>query len=413
MKILFVSATLPPEGMATAGIIGNIMLEMKKRGIIVSGLTFKNHMNEPLVSKWNDISIYHANYVREYGFSCQTVRDYFFKISRKIYDWTHEADFYPYRELAVKALVKSLKKIDADVNYDFIISVAAFFDSVEAVARYKKSVTKEAEYVFYQLDPLQENLAFKEISSSWLKDYEKSLYEQFNLVFTTREIYKMKVDKHWSLNNVVAVDYPCVNVCLSSRKSSIRKPEKEIRCVYAGLLNDCIRDASTVLEILSLVKFPYITYYFIGEGQEELLYRYSENKLKNRLHILGQMPATNCEEWILSADFLLIIGNNVDSQVPSKVFSYMSYGLPIIATYKTKNCSANIYLNKIPNALLIDETEKNVNLLATKIENFVAEYAGTRLESQEIERYADVYTAKHVVDKFIRAFGIAKGNEVK
>lgn len=41
MKVLFVSATLPPEGMATAGIIGNLMLEMKKMGVYVDGLTFK------------------------------------------------------------------------------------------------------------------------------------------------------------------------------------------------------------------------------------------------------------------------------------------------------------------------------------------------------------------------------------
>ena len=410
MRVLFVSATLPPEGMATAGIIGNIMHEMKKRGVIVSGLTFKNHMNEPIISKWDDIRIYHADYIREYGFKCQTFRDCSFKISRKIYDLRHKENLYPYRELAVNALVKCLKEIKADVNYDFIVSAAAFYDSVEATDRYKKSINPKAKYVFYQLDPLQENLAFKDISPNWKKEYEKSLYAQFDLVFTTREIYATKSNKHWQMNNVFAVDYPCVDMSLSSRRSSLRKPEKEIRCVYAGQLNDSIRDASTVLEILSSVKSSDIQYYFIGEGQDELLHKYGEDKLKDRLHILGKMTAENCEEWILSADFLLIIGNNVDIQVPSKVFSYMSYGIPIIATYKIKECSANTYLNKIPNSLLIDETEKDISLLATKIEKFVVEYAGTRLKSQDIEQYADIYTAKYVVDELIRAFGSVKEN---
>ena len=148
MRVLFISATLPPEGMATAGIIGNIMQEMKKRGIIVSGLTFKNHMNELTVSKWGDIRICHADYIREYGFKCQTFRDCSFKISRKIYDLRHKEDLYPYRELAVNALVKYLKKIEADANYDFIVSAAAFYDAVEAAARYKKSITPKAKYVF-------------------------------------------------------------------------------------------------------------------------------------------------------------------------------------------------------------------------------------------------------------------------
>lgn len=68
----------------------------------------------------------------------------------------------------------------------------------------------------------------------------------------------------------------------------------------AGQLNDSIRDASTVLEILSSVKYSNIQYYFIGEGQDELLYKYGEDKLKDRLHILGKMTAENCEKWILS-----------------------------------------------------------------------------------------------------------------
>ena len=246
----------------------------------------------------------------------------------------------------------------------------------------------------------------------WKQEYEKFLYAQFDLVFTTREIYATKANKHWQMNNVFAVDYPCVDMHLSNRRSSLRKPEREIRCVYAGQLNASIRDASTVLEILSTVKSSNIQYYFIGEGQDELLRKYGDNKLKDRLHILGKMTAENCENWILSADLLLIIGNNVDIQVPSKVFSYMSYGIPIIATYKIKECSANTYLNKVPNSLLIDETENDINLLATKIEKFVAEYAGTRLKSQDIEQYADIYTAKYVVDEFIRGFGSVKENLV-
>lgn len=405
MKILFVSGTLPPEGSATAGIIGNLMIEMKNRGEDVSGLTFKNHISDANESYWNGIDIYHAEYVREYNFKSNTLSDILFKAKRKICDLVHKSQMRPYRELAVTALEEKLLGMDADNIYDVIIAIAAFYDAVEAVRRYKKRINRQvkAEYALYQVDPLQENHAFNDVDSVWLETYEKELYFQSDCIFTTRIIYEMKERKKWPMDNVTAVDFPCVDISLSTRLSTIKKSNNEIRCIYAGLLNEQIRDATAVLEILSHIRNPHISFYFIGTGQEELLHKYSDGVLKGRLHIMGSMPATECEDWLLSADILIIIGNNVINQVPSKVFSYMSYGLPIVATCKSAECPERKYLTEIPNALIIDESvqESDVEYLSNLIEGFITKYSGTRLTSKQIERYADSYTPEHVVSAFI------------
>lgn len=408
MRILFVSATLPPEGTATAGIIGNIMIEMMKRGENVSGLTFKTSMSSATVSRWENIKFYHAEYVREYGFESNSLSDTFFKIKRRIYDFTHRTAMRPYKDLAVVALVEALEKMDADSNYDIIIASAAFYDAVEAVRRYRERVngSRNAKYVFYQLDPLQENLAFKKVDSEWLESYEREIYSQADHVFTTNEIYKIKVTKQWPVENVTAVDFPCVDMNLSTRLSSLKKDEEEIRCVYAGMLNEQIRDATVVLKILSRIKNPHISFYFIGSGQEDLLQQYSEGPLAGRLHLMGSMSALECENWLLSADVLLIIGNNVINQVPSKVFSYMSYGLPIVATCKIPDCSSRSYLKEIPNALIVEESgqEKNMERLVIQIESFITKYAGTRLVTKQIEKYAYKYTPEYIVGTFISSF---------
>ena len=371
------------------------MLEMKKMGMSVTGLTFKRSMKDSDFSKWNEITISHADYIRDYGYKCKSIGDCIFKIKRKAFDTLHLGDGYPYRELAVDALVRSLDRMNADTNYDCIISVAAFYDSAEAVIRYRKSVKGKAKYVFYQLDPLQENLAFKAINPNWLERYEKSLYSQYDLVFTTREIYQLKVNKKWMLSNVVAVDYPCVDLQMSNFQGSKIKQGKEIRCVYAGQLNDQIRDATKVMEVLSCVNIPEISFYFIGEGQESLLQSYCNGLLKDHLYILGRVPEMECEDWISSADFLLIIGNNVPTQVPSKVFSYMSYGIPIIATCKLKECPTRRYLQMIPNALIVDEFD-DTRKIARKIEKHIRNYMGSRLSSEQINSYANMYTPEKV-----------------
>lgn len=406
MRILFVSATLPPEGSATAGIIGNIMIEMKNRGEEVDGLTLKNHILDASTSYWNNIAIYHANYVREYSIKSHSFSDITFKIKRKVYDLIYEAQARPYRNLAVEALARALIQINADSTYDVIIAAAAFYDAVEAVRRYREKLDKyrRAKYVLYQVDPLQENSAFKEIDSTWIESYERELYSQADHVFTTRIIYEMKKKKRWSMENVTAVDFPCVDMSLSTRTSSLKKDEGEIRCIYAGLLNEKVRDATVTLKILSKIKSHYISFYFIGSGQEELLRQYSTGPLAGRLHIMGSMPAHECEDWLLSADILLIIGNNTVNQVPSKIFTYMSYGLPIVATCKSQECPARKYLQEIPNAFIAEESEKDIDCLSTQIEDFIKSHANMRLTRQQIEQYANNYTPEHIVSTFISEF---------
>ena len=81
-----------------------------------------------------------------------------------------------------------------------------------------------------------------------------------------------------------------------------------------------------------------------------------------------------------------------------------------------RNCDAFIRSNNTYDILIARESLEISDDRAECIQNigekFVAEYAGTRLKSQDIEQYADIYTAKYVVDEFIRGFGSVKENLV-
>lgn len=407
MKILFVSATMPPEGTATANIIGNIMKEMRNRGEEVSGLTFKNSITDANNSFWEGIKIYHADYVREYGYRNQSVLDTLFKLKRKVYDAAYARRKRPYRELAVKMLVGALENMHANSNFDMIIAVAAFYDAVEAVRRYHDNKEgSNTKYIFYQLDPLSENLAFNTVDSQWLEKYEMEIFSQADHVFTTKKIYELKECKRWNLKNVTAIDFPCVDMSLALRTGSQPKNEEEIRLVYAGLLNEEVRDATVALKICSRIKNPYVSFYFLGKGQEELLQEYANGELAGKLHIIGNLSAKACEEWLLSADFLLIIGNNVENQVPSKVFSCMSYGLPIIGTCKSQKCPSIAYLQRISNALVIEESQNDerIDCLVKQIEDFIEKYKKTKLSYEQIKEYAWEYTPEYITEMFISVF---------
>lgn len=397
MKILFVSCTMPPEGTATSSIIKKLMDQLAKKHEI-EGLTFKNKISDSDFYLVDNIPIYRANYVRNYGYKSQTISDYLFKIKRKIIDSFYNNQ-YPFREYATRKLVQMLYKIDAAQSYDAIISVAAFYDSVEAVLRYKKKVKGKAHYFFYQVDPLEENEAFEYIDRQWLSNYEKKIYSSFHYIFSTREIIELKKGKNWNLNNAMVLNYPCVDFRLYD--SVRQEQDNQIRCVYAGQLNEKIRDGTFILNLFLHLDIPSFSLYIMGSGQEELLSEIREKSKNNWLHILGEKTDTECNEVLSSADFLLIIGNNTMNQVPSKIFSYRSFGIPIIATCKSEDCPSIKYLEEIPNALIINEQSEDLSKLSNKVNTFIKENLHSRLSLSEVKRINFEYTPFFVSEQMI------------
>ena len=72
------------------------------------------------------------------------------------------------------------------------------------------------------------------------------------------------------------------------------------------------------------------------------------------------------------ADCLLNIGNTMVDQMPSKIFEYMSYGKPIISTYRIENDTSKEIVEKYPAALCIDERTENFDNVAKQIEIFLS-----------------------------------------
>ena len=76
------------------------------------------------------------------------------------------------------------------------------------------------------------------------------------------------------------------------------------------------------------------------------------------------------------------IGNKVLNQVPSKLFTYIATGKPIINLCTSRNCPTIPYLDKYP--LSLNVFEDDILEARKQVESFIANSVGKRVAAEEI-----------------------------
>ena len=98
------------------------------------------------------------------------------------------------------------------------------------------------------------------------------------------------------------------------------------------------------------------------------------------------MSKDDSTAFIRRADFLINLGNTMTNQVPSKIFDYISTGIPIINICKSESCPTIPYMNRYRLAINIvesqDEAEKDRQ--ADAIQYFIQSNLGLRNSSEFI-----------------------------
>jgi len=397
MNILLVSVTMPPDGSATASVISHLMPYFQTRGCQVDGVTIKSNLDDTNISIYKGMKIYHANYIIGSRTRRKTISEVVFAIRKRIFWKLHPIKTNIYNEVLVRALVRVMEKCVAE-RYDVIIPVCAYYDAAEAVLRYKKRHRMQSKIIFYQLDPLAEN-ARLQCDTKHLEAYERALYNECEAVFTTPIIARIKREKGWSLSKVLPVELPLVKRIAPNR--SIPRIQDEIRCVFAGYLYQDIRDATYTLELFSILSDPNIHLYILGSGQEQKVEEYERGKLAGRLHRLGTLSEDECSAWLESADVLVNIGNTVMNQIPSKIFTYISYGKTILNICKSYECPTLEYMKQYPLSINLVESESVSNKDAKYVEKSIIQNLGYLKPFEEIQQKYVECTPEYVAKQML------------
>ena len=283
----------------------------------------------------------------------------------------------------IRQIKKILREIGCDSN-DVIVPVAGFYETVTAALEWKKD--NKSRVISYQVDPCSTNKAYSTKSLEMRQAYERNMYHQSDFVITTPIIKKelALMLPHTDMDKTVAMEFPNLELSrlqFKGRQEAKDNERKEISCVFCGMVYQGVRDPGFAIKLFSGLKND-TKLVMVGVTRKEASAYVPEQDIGNNITFCGYLPADETQDYIETADFLVNIGNKVLNQVPSKLFTYIATGKPIINLCTSRNCPTIPYLDKY--LLSLNVFEDDILEARKQVESFIANSVGKRVAAEEI-----------------------------
>ena len=412
MKILFVTQRFFPHGDATSVIVRNIAEELFKYGNSVTVLALSVYKEDCSISKFEEINIknYYSSGMKTLGQikdemgrkPIQALLELSEKIlSKLIMKVIRRYRLYSMHPNLIKDYKRAIKEILSENQFDLCIATLLPLEGVYSVIDLCPQGTMIG---IYQLDTYWNNLLFPHKYSNIRLIYEKTLLQKCSFMLTTPQIYEIntKIDQD-SFKQLIPVEFPMVK---KTTKKHINSDNNDglTHCAFVGTLYRDIRPPRFVIREIAKIQNSNIVFDFYGLGQELITELNEYENAKDRIKLHGFVPSKTAEEKELKSDFLVNIDNAVDSQVPSKIFEYISTGKPIINFYFNANSPILDYLKDYPLCLNIKLMDGENDSSTKSIDSFIMENKGKKIPFDRIKEIYNKNTPEYVANIIIRSY---------
>lgn len=301
---------------------------------------------------------------------------------------------YPIQNpLLLKKFMLSAKRILSMTNIDIVIST---FNPAEAIYTgiFIKKFYK-IHFVLYNLDSLQllshsyskmKRLKLKVnsfIENIWFKKADTILLINSHIGLYTKAISRY-------LTKIIITDYPLFEP-ISNLKDEQNLP---LKAIFSGSLYKNLREPMDTINILKKVDGLKI-YFYVNNDFKDYLIKESISS-KGKIIVSDFIDLTELNSSLFSADILINIGNKKSNQVPSKIFTYMSYSKPIINFYSDKSDVSLDYLNQYPYALNVHTESINDDTIA-QVQHFINQIGSNRIKFKNIHDLFPMNKPSHTI----------------
>ena len=279
---------------------------------------------------------------------------------------------FPISKRMSKRFYNKIREICDLQDIDTIIAVNQPIEAVYAAILIKQEFPG-IRFVTYLLDPIcgkSKHLFIGEKETLLRKqDIEKKVLNVSDVVIA-QITHKTKLNylPDSIQNKIQYLGVPLLTNKIINKQKAIKHVDYTI--IYAGTVDSNYRPATFIIKALALSKKIKLKM-FLTAGFESAFRLTGELNARN-ITISGPVDRDILLREYKDADCLLNIGNTMEDQMPSKIFEYMSYGKPIISTYRIENDTSKEIVENYPAGLCIDERTENLENVAKQIEIFLS-----------------------------------------
>jgi glycosyltransferase involved in cell wall biosynthesis len=195
---------------------------------------------------------------------------------------------------------------------------------------------------------IHENVALSIITKTWIKRvfrttfsrlyrfFEKIIICFFDLLILAEDSY---LNYYPNKNSIVIHNFPVVNEIKILHKSFNK--ESVVKFIYVGLINEN-RGIFESIEIFERIlskglncRYDILGKFDTKELEDKIIKIISDSGLDNNIIIHGQLMQKEVKEYLKHAHFgfsLLFPIPNYKESLPTKIFEYMQFGIPVIAS---------------------------------------------------------------------------------
>ena len=265
---------------------------------------------------------------------------------------------YPFVNFSFKH--KLYRKIDSlykKYHFDVIVSVSYPRDAAYATFLFKKK-HPDVKCVSYSLDPFVDERKHNHIKNEYFEKkafkFEKQIVNYHDLVIVKKEHFD-----HYDLNYHDEVNKKVffLGVPLFIKRNLKKRDINKIIAVYAGSLWPDLRDPSFIINLFK--QSPDYELHIYTNASKSWLETLSDNV--QNIKIFEPVCHEDLNQIFEQANILVNIGNSIDNAYPSKLIEYISYGKPIITTYKHDKDECKDIVERFSFGLALDEKKKYNN----------------------------------------------------
>ena len=249
----------------------------------------------------------------------------------------------------VNSYINALQTIKDPI--DAVIPLCFPMEAVVAGMEYKRKDNR-IKLIPYLFDPFVESHTLhrtslnRKIKKKANINIEKNMFELSTKIFCMNQLYTHFEQLNFKKELLLFTEHPLIKRKLNMKCDKSDIDQEKIIITYTGVFDYYIRNPEYFLKLMTkkLINYNAELHLYTCGNCGSLIDKYVK-EAKGKIINHGYVAKEKADEAITKSSILICVGNIDNSQVPSKIFEYMSVGKPIVLFYSNDN-DANIKVLK-------------------------------------------------------------------